>query len=149
MTIEQWGNQGWISMYSAFAGCTNLDVVATDQPNLFWTTDIGQMFNRCSSLVGNISFSNWDTSNVTNMSDVFNGAEQFNQPIGSWDVGNVRWFWGMFWNATAFNQPLGAWNMSKAEGLGYMFQGFLFQSTYWFLECLQCNLYVCNVPKQS
>ena len=33
--------------------------------------------------------SNWDTSEVTDMSEMFYDAEAFNQPISVWDVGNV------------------------------------------------------------
>ena len=31
----------------------------------------------------------WDVSNVTGMSDMFNGAKHFNQSLESWDVRNV------------------------------------------------------------
>ena len=33
--------------------------------------------------------SSWDTSNVTNMSELFKNKIKFNQPIGDWDVSNV------------------------------------------------------------
>ena len=33
--------------------------------------------------------SNWDTSNVTNMISMFNGAQNFNQYIGGWKTSNV------------------------------------------------------------
>ena len=42
-----------------------------------------------STLAFNQDISQWDVSNVTNMSGMFNGASVFNQDIGSWDVSNV------------------------------------------------------------
>jgi hypothetical protein len=33
--------------------------------------------------------SQWDTSRVTNMREMFNQANGFNQPIGDWDVSSV------------------------------------------------------------
>ena len=37
---------------------------------------------------GHISL--WNTSNVTDMSDMFNTAIKFNQYIGGWDTSNVK-----------------------------------------------------------
>ena len=44
------------------------------------------MFEGCSF---NQPISDWNVSNVTDMSDMFRGAAAFNQPIGNWDVSNV------------------------------------------------------------
>ena len=33
--------------------------------------------------------SNWDTSEVSDMSKLFSDAHTFNEPIGNWDVSNV------------------------------------------------------------
>ena len=39
-------------------------------------------------------------SKVTNMSEMFNGASSFNQPLNNWDVSNVRNMRYMFYNVT-------------------------------------------------
>ena len=39
---------------------------------------------------------NWDVSNVTNMSGMFEGAKSFNQDISNWDVSNVTNMISMF-----------------------------------------------------
>jgi|TARA_B110000211_G_C13920582_1_gene482554 hypothetical protein len=39
------------------------------------------------SKYGHISI--WDTSEVTDMSGLFEAGDSFNQPIGDWDVSNV------------------------------------------------------------
>lgn len=48
-----------------------------------------------------------DTSNVTDMSYMFNGEESFNQPLGDkFDTSNVTNMSGMFCYAESFNQPV-------------------------------------------
>jgi surface protein len=65
--------------------------------------------------------SDWDTSNVTDMSSLFLDAHEFNSPIDKWDVSNVTTMNAMFDNAYNFNQPLNNWNVSKVEDMGEMF----------------------------
>ena len=48
----------------------------------------------------------WNTSNVTDMSDMFCYAQSFNQDISNWDVSNVTVMNSMFHNAHAFNQDI-------------------------------------------
>lgn len=120
-TIEQWGNIAWASMENAFNGCSNLQLNATDNPNLSAVTSMNSMFSSCTALTGNSSMNSWNTSNVTDMQHVFNGASSFNQPIGSWNVGAVSNMGNMFQNATLFNQPLGTWNTSNVTNMWYMF----------------------------
>ncbi|WP_144690941.1 BspA family leucine-rich repeat surface protein, partial [Campylobacter jejuni] len=57
----------------------------------------------------------WDTSNVTNMSDMFAQAKNFNQNINSWDVSKVENMAAMFQDAVSFNQPLNDWNVSNVK----------------------------------
>ena len=65
----------------------------------------------------------WDVSNVTNMSEMFCGAEFFNHPIDSWDVSNVRYMDSIFSDAKSFNQPLDSWDVSNVEDMSGMFNG--------------------------
>ena len=67
--------------------------------------------------------SNWDTSNVTDMGDMFRDATAFNQPLNKWNVSNVTDMTMMFYNATAFNQPLNDWNVSNVKDMYFMFLG--------------------------
>lgn len=53
--------------------------------------------------------SDWDTSNVTDMSLLFMELYQFNDDISNWNVSNVTDMSQMFWKAKSFNQPLGNW----------------------------------------
>ena len=48
----------------------------------------------------------WNTSNVTNMKEMFSHAKLFNQPIDKWDVSNVSNMESMFNSALSFDQEL-------------------------------------------
>ena len=67
-----------------------------------------------------VDISNWDVSNVTDMSFMF-GFSSFNSPIGKWNVSNVRNMQELFCGATQFNQPLEEWNVSNVENMSWMF----------------------------
>ncbi|MDB4402906.1 BspA family leucine-rich repeat surface protein [Algibacter sp.] len=71
------------------------------------------------ALYGHIS--NWCTSNITDMSELFSQAYSFNQPIGNWDVSNVTCMRFMFLTALTFNQPIGNWDVSSVTDMAGMF----------------------------
>lgn len=121
--VTQWGAVPWRSMQSAFEGCSNLDISATDVPNLSGVTSMAKMFSGCTILNGPVNIGSWNTSNVVNMSDLFFSAENFNQAIGNWDVSNVTTMLNMFMFARAFNQPIGGWNVSKVTNMMRIFNG--------------------------
>ncbi len=120
-TIVQWGSIEWMSMKSAFRGCSNLTMTATDKPNLSGVTDMSNMFNNATVFDGNLS--NWDVSGVKNMSFMFTDAIAFNGDISDWDVSGVKVMSFMFTGATAFNENLSNWNVGNVANMGSMFQG--------------------------
>ena len=63
----------------------------------------------------------WDVSNVTDMSNVFSGAQSFNQPLNNWNVSKVKDMCGMFHGAESFNQSLDNWNVSNVTDMESMF----------------------------
>lgn len=63
---------------------------------------------------------NLDISNLTNMSWMFRDST-FNQPIGEWDTSNVTEMYQMFYNDTSFNQPIGEWDVSRVKDMSSMF----------------------------
>ena len=63
------------------------------------------------------------TTNVTNMSGMFNDNPMFNQPLNNWNTSNVKDMYFMFYRATKFNQPLNNWNTSNVTNMSAMFSG--------------------------
>ena len=65
--------------------------------------------------------SNWNTSNVTDMSKLFKEAYSFNEDIGSWDVSQVKNMSELFKGAYLFNKDIGSWNVSQVKNMSWMF----------------------------
>lgn len=120
--IEQWGSVAWTNMANAFAGCENLNISATDIPDLSLVTNMSSMFAGCINLNSPANINSWNTSNVENMQGLFSFAKSFNQPIGNWNTSNVKDMSYMFSNAIMFNQPIGNWNTSNVKTMFKMFE---------------------------
>jgi surface protein len=58
------------------------------------------------------------------MAFMFHLAENFNQPIGNWNVSNVTNMTNMFERAKRFNENIGNWNVSGVTNMHRMFIGF-------------------------
>ncbi len=121
--IQQWGAVQWTSMAFAFAGCINMQLTATDAPDLSNVPNMSYMFKGCTAFNGDIS--GWDVSNVTYMGWMFSGCTAFNQPLNNWGtkVSNVTSMGYMFYGCTTFNQPLNNWNVSNVTAMYAMFRG--------------------------
>ena len=130
-TIEQWGNINLGNSGEYFYGCNNLVLTGvTDTLNLSGTTNLRRMFLSCSSITTINNLNSWDVSNVTDMSFIFAGCNNFNQNIGSWDVSNVLTMENMFAIGSLtgiFNNggstSINNWNVSKVQNMGLMFYG--------------------------
>ena len=83
-------------------------------------TDMSELFQN-SKRVNFEGLETWDTSNVVNMSSMFELAEKFNYNINSWDVSKVENMSKMFWECKKFNQPLNKWNISNVNNVQSMF----------------------------
>ena len=105
------------SLASAFENLEKLEYVNIQDTS--GVTNMSGMFNGAKSF--NQPIGKWDTSSVTDMSFMFWHAESFNQPIGGWDTSNVTNMLGMFFYAKLFNQPICDWNTSKVTNMGSMF----------------------------
>lgn len=119
IAIEQWGTIAWQSMKRAFVYCSNLNVKATDAPNLSHVENMSQMF--AYSGLSNPDFSHWDTGNVTNMSSLFKSAVVANPDVSNWDTGNVTDMGAMFHGASNANPDVSNWNTGNVRYMTSMF----------------------------
>jgi surface protein len=86
------------------------------------TSKITTMNNLFSYSKFNRDISNWDTSNVKSMSEMFYQNEDFNQAIGHWNTKNVTAMISMFHGASSFNQPIGNWDTIRLNNITSMFE---------------------------
>lgn len=141
LTVEQWGNNPWSTMEDMFNNAVNVQIEATDVPDLSAVTTMEDMFFNATSFNSNIN--NWDVSNVTNMEAMFSRVEAFNQPLNNWDTSNVTTMKDMFAQAIAFNQTIDAWDVSSVTNMENMF------STAWSFNQPLNNWDVSSVSNMS
>merc|ERR1711957_1113563 len=63
----------------------------------------------------------YDTSQVTNMTDLFDNILDFNADLSSRDVSSVIDMVGMFYNAPEFNGDVSDWDVSSVTDMYWMF----------------------------
>ena len=84
LEVQQWGTIAWETMDDAFSGCENLEVTATDIPDLSNLTDMNSMFLSCKLLLGIDGLDQWN---------VFHGhqyglyARQYGVQTSLWTTG--------------------------------------------------------------
>ena len=86
-------------------------------------TDMSYLFDDLEniSIKENFDVSEWDVSNVTNMSHMFNGCN-FDCDLSKWNVSKVTNMNRMFLGCRNFKGvDLSSWNVSKVENMEFMF----------------------------
>lgn len=126
------------------------NIIGLDKLNTYNITNMKEMFNG-TRIVGNLDFSNWDTSKVTDMTYMFNNSNGSNKNyngakndienysyltgLNNWNLQSVTNMTYMFYNSKYYNfqdKEL-TWNTSNVTDMTYMFRN--------------CNAY--NFPKLS
>ena len=83
-----------------------------------------RMFDSIHSVSGvsfNQDLTNWNTSNATDMEDMFKGNDDFNADITGFNTGLVTTMKGMFSNCYSFNRDISGWNVSNVADFSQMF----------------------------
>ena len=120
-SISSWGKLK--IQTSSFQNCSNLTLSGiTDIPDLTGVTSLRLTFANCSAITTVGRMNEWNTSSVTNLSEMFTGARLFNQPIGNWNVSNVTTMRYMFQGGSipmSFNQNIGSWDVRNVVDFDY------------------------------
>lgn len=119
LSIDQWGDIRWESMFGAFEGCNFIKELAIDAPDLSNVVDMTDMFYEATMFDGDLS--NWDVSHITDMEGMFCRASDFNGDISSWDVSGVTNMREMFLEANSFNGDISNWDVSSVIDMSGMF----------------------------
>jgi surface protein len=87
-------------------------------------TDMSQLFDASRNELAanfNSDIENWNTANVTNMYAMFKGATSFNNNL-NWNVKLVENTSSMFENATQFNGDITSWEVNNVTNMSSMFK---------------------------
>ena len=97
-----------------------IDVSDWDVSNV---TDMSGMFFMCKELKSVGDISKWNVSKVTDMNSMFDGCNEleFIGDISSWDVSNVTNMAYMFQGCNNFNQDISEWDVSNVTDMSFMF----------------------------
>jgi surface protein len=136
--ISQWGSLRLGSGIAQFYGCDALTLNnISDTPNLYTpynsltnsSSSLNAAFRSCSLLVSISRANEWDTSQVTNMSQTFYTTYRYNQNIGNWNTSNVAKMDNMFCGLLAYkhvfnnggNDSIKNWDTSKVQNFSQIF----------------------------
>jgi surface protein len=123
LEVSSWGPLSFGDTEGQFVGAANLEITASDTPDLSGTSSLSDAFYNATNFTSSPSIGDWDVSSVTDMSGMFYNAGTFNQDIGSWDVSDVTNMSAMFRDAAAFNQDIGSWAIGNVTDMRSMFDG--------------------------
>ncbi|WP_164503670.1 BspA family leucine-rich repeat surface protein [Pleionea sediminis] len=146
--VLQWGDIEYRSMENAFGDCSEvsgISILANDSPNLSsvksmrslfqdvillsadlsqWDVsnveDMSYMFFSAESFGGE-GIDNWDVSSVKDMSNMFAETDEYGDDLSNWDVSNVENMSGMFKHSRGFYRNISNWNVSNVKDMSYMF----------------------------
>ena len=97
----------------------NQEIGNWDTSNVINMSGLFEGFNQ--SPIFNKDISHWNTSNVKDMSEMFYRNHVFNQDIGGWDTSSLTNMKRMFNDNSVFNKDIGGWDTSKVTNMNEMF----------------------------
>jgi surface protein len=125
-SVSSWGKL--ILGTNSFNGCSNVTMSGiTDVADLSTVSSLKAVFGACESITTIGRIGEWNMTNITDTSDMFNTASKFNQSLSNWErvgstLANVTTMSNMFIRSRLFNGNLSGWNLSKVTSFEGMFQ---------------------------
>jgi surface protein len=117
--LSRWSMTYAVDLYGMFIYCTSFNQdLPWDTSNV---TRIALIFEGATAFDGDVS--SWNTSNITNIGCAFAGASSFNGDVSGWDVSRCTNMYALFMHATAFNKNLSRWTVSNVVTMESMFHG--------------------------
>ena len=132
LNISQWGPLT-INSDFAFAGCSLLDLSATDSPTITSTNGCRSLFNGCSSLTSS-GVRSFDLTNITSVNGMFSDCDAFDVSLSGMDFTNVGDFRNMFSLTDYFSRhTIEGWTFgTNVQGLFSSYNsGYFDQSNIW------------------
>ena len=77
----------------------------------------------------NQDISNWDVSNATFFTQMFQYCTGFNQPIGNWTTTNMQYIGSMLSHCSGFDQDLSNWVVTGVTNAGNFMDGSTLSTT--------------------
>ena len=102
-SIDNWGNNQWVSMQFAFYGCQNMVANYTDSPNTSNVTSMERMFFNCILFNGVIDF---DGTSLLTTKLMFINTSVMNSPVTITNTTLLTDCTSMFGQMNVFNQPI-------------------------------------------
>ncbi|MEL7977239.1 BspA family leucine-rich repeat surface protein [Isoptericola sp. F-RaC21] len=120
--VEGWSpDTGAVSASHAFENATHLVHVAALPATL---TDTSAAFrNAATTESAGLYLEPWDSSHVTTMAHMFEGAGTFDEYQLDWDTSRVTDMTSMFAGATTFDGNVARWDTSQVTTMAHMFDG--------------------------
>lgn len=88
VNISQWGHFKFRTL--VFQAAHNLDITATDVPDLRAIYNFQWGFAYCYNLKGNPSMGRWDVSHVQTFNQMFIGCTHFDQDLSGWKISSAQ-----------------------------------------------------------
>jgi len=120
ISLDQWGTTQWVSMDGAFYGAVNLQVPASDIPNLSAAESLNEMFRGAAQ--ANPDTTHWNTSNITSMTAMFHDAVAAMPNTSNWNTTAVTSMQNMFRSATLATPNTYKWDTTNVTSMHGMFR---------------------------
>jgi surface protein len=137
LDLSNWNLSASTSMGYMFIGCNKLTSIDTTGWKLNTTsnTTMGNMFIGCTALTGVTGIKNWDTSKVTNTTQMFAGCSNLRTlDLSGWNLSACTTFGnayngGMFAQTGLNNLNVSGWTLNTSTGATVSLQGLFSQSS--------------------